>query len=310
LGPTVLVTTVGLVLAAVTFTGGDAAAANVATVSVTPSSVASDHPSTITLSGSGFQSIPNGFGGIYVLFGTASGNWRPSQGGINGTNYNYVPDSQTTSNAGYQKFVSFPGGATAAEANGGLIAADGSWHTTLLVPGATFTSTSGAAINCRQVQCGVITIGAHGVINGANETFTPMAFAAAPTAAAPPPAPATSVVVKPTTVRPTAAKANSAAPSAAPAQNSANSASSPAAGSAPVAAVASSTTPTEGGVDGLVISNPTSSSGQPALRPAAATSKSHTNPGWWIALLTGAVLLAAAIITFLLRRHSRIGRTT
>jgi len=69
------------------------------------------HMTTLRLSGSGFQSIKGGFGGIYVLLGTVSGNWRPSAHGKG--QLLYVPDSQTKSNAGYQKFVAFPGDSTA-----------------------------------------------------------------------------------------------------------------------------------------------------------------------------------------------------
>jgi hypothetical protein len=142
------------------------------------------HASTLKLTGSGFQSIAGGFGGIYVLFGwvsdPASGAWKPSQGGTTGTSYRYIPDVQDRDNAGYEKFVAFPGSETAASANGGLISADGSWSTTLNVPGPTFQSTdaNGAVIttDCRRVTCGVITIGAHGVVNPTNETFTPVEF--------------------------------------------------------------------------------------------------------------------------------------
>ncbi|GAA1751900.1 hypothetical protein [Aeromicrobium alkaliterrae] len=132
----------------------------------------------LTLSGSGFQSIQGGHGGVYVFFGTVSGGWKPSAGGQTGKDYFYVPDSESADNQGFQKFVAFPGSDTGAAANGGLIAADGTWSTTLTVPGAKFQSVdrSGAVkeVDCTQVQCGIITIGAHGVTNGTNESFTPV----------------------------------------------------------------------------------------------------------------------------------------
>ena len=81
------------------------------------------YETSLRLTGSGFQSVRGGFGGIYVLFGTVSGSWRPSAGG--GGSTLYAPDSQTAGNAGYQRFVAFPGSDTAAEANGGTIRADG-----------------------------------------------------------------------------------------------------------------------------------------------------------------------------------------
>ena len=77
------------------------------------------------MSGSGFESIKNGHGGIYVLFGAVKGTWQPSKGGQSGKNYFTVPDSETKSNGGYAKFVTFPGSDTADSANGGEISSDG-----------------------------------------------------------------------------------------------------------------------------------------------------------------------------------------
>ncbi|MQA34460.1 hypothetical protein [Modestobacter roseus] len=137
----------------------------------------------ITVRGTGFQSVAGGFGGIYVLFGWVDdpgGGWRPSQGGQTGADYRYVPDSESADNAGFQRFVAFPGSATAEEANGGVLAADGSWSVQMYVPGPTFSSLDRdgqtVSVDCRQVTCGVLTIGAHGVVNAANETFTPVTF--------------------------------------------------------------------------------------------------------------------------------------
>jgi hypothetical protein len=130
----------------------------------------------LQVSGSGFQSIKNGHGGIYVLFGAVKGTWQPSRGGASGTNYFTVPDSESKDNGGFAKFVTFPGSDTADSANGGQITSDGSWSTTINVPGATFKTLDrggrATTIDCRDVTCGVITIGAHGVTNAKNETFT------------------------------------------------------------------------------------------------------------------------------------------
>lgn len=132
----------------------------------------------LNLRGSGFQSIKNGHGGLYVFFGTVSGNWRPSKGGQTGKDYFYVPDSETKNNKGFQKFVTFPGSDTAGAANGGEIKADGSWSTQIAVPGAVFKAVDrngkSRTIDCRKVTCGIITVGAHGVKNANNETFTPV----------------------------------------------------------------------------------------------------------------------------------------
>jgi hypothetical protein len=133
-------------------------------------SVDPTYATTLKVSGTGFQSIKGGHGGIYVFFGTKV------PGG-----YLYVPDSETKGNQGFQKFVAFPGSDTADSANGGTIAADGTWASSLVVPGATFKAVdrdgTAQTVDCRAVTCGVITIGAHGVKNARNETFTPVSVA-------------------------------------------------------------------------------------------------------------------------------------
>lgn len=139
------------------------------------------YATTVTLRGRGFQSIKNGHGGIYVLFGVVTPNWKPSAGGGSGEEYLTVPDSQAKNNAGYAKFVAFPGSDTAGSANGGTIAADGTWSVRLTVPGGTFSTVDAhqkvVKVDCRTSTCGVITIGAHGVSNANNETFTPVRVA-------------------------------------------------------------------------------------------------------------------------------------
>jgi len=163
-----------------------AEAAPKVSVSGTPKA---DGESTLKLSGSGFQSVEGGFGGIYVLFGwvdDASGGWRPSKGGVTGSNYRYVYDDETKP-AGYQLFVTFPGSSTAYAANGGEVAANGTWSGTIKVPGEKFTtydrSQNETEVDCGEVQCGIITIGAHGVDNANNESFTPVDFSASGAAA-------------------------------------------------------------------------------------------------------------------------------
>lgn len=141
-----------------------------------------DYATNVTVSGSGFQSIKNGFGGVYVLFGWVQGSsWKPSLGGLVGTDFRYVPDSEAKDNAGFQRFVSFPGSDTESAAHA-VMSDDGSWTVDMVIPGASFESLDRAgkvsAVDCLQVTCGIITIGAHGVKNANNETFTPIAFAA------------------------------------------------------------------------------------------------------------------------------------
>ncbi|MFG6475520.1 hypothetical protein ACFXP7_03955 [Microbacterium sp. P06] len=153
--------------------------------------VSADYATEVTVSGTGFQSIQNGFGGVYVLFGwvddASGGSWRPSQGGVVGEDYRYVPDAEAAENNGFQRFLAFAGSSTESSANG-VLAADGSWSIGMVVPGASFESQdrdgNTVSVDCRQVTCGIITIGAHGVKNANNETFTPLSFAAAPAAGA------------------------------------------------------------------------------------------------------------------------------
>ncbi len=170
-----------------------------ARVQVSPAAADPDYATTLTVRGSGFQSVPKGYGGIYVLFGWVDGGaWQPSKGGAAGATYRYVPDKEAKDNRGFQRFVAFPGSDTAASANGGQLSADGSWSTQLVVPGARFRATDRDGrvvdVDCLTVRCGLITVGAHGVVNANNETFTPVTFAVPAKAAAPPaPAPATPV---------------------------------------------------------------------------------------------------------------------
>lgn len=138
----------------------------------------------LTIRGRGFQSVRGGFGGVYLMFGWVDdprgGSWRPSRGGVTGRDYRYIPDSEdTASSQGYLRFIAFPGSSTASEASA-VLSRDGSFSVRLTVPGPTFQSVDRdgkvVAVDCRKVTCGVITIGAHGVKNAANESFTPVRF--------------------------------------------------------------------------------------------------------------------------------------
>jgi hypothetical protein len=169
--------------------------------------VSSEYATEVTVSGSGFQAIQNGFGGVYVLFGWVDdprgGSWRPSAGGVVGADYRYVPDAESSDNAGYQRFLAFAGSQTESSANG-VIGADGSWTVDMVIPGASFESQDRegnvTAVDCLRSTCGIITIGAHGVKNANNETFTPLSFRAAS-------APAVETADAPATSAPAAAGA-------------------------------------------------------------------------------------------------------
>lgn len=162
------------------FIATPATAASRVEVSPVPSA---DGPTTVTLSGSGFQYQPNAPGGVYIFFGTVNdpmtNSWAPSQGGSSGGSYAYSATSGT------QLLAAFEGGSSAGSA-AGTIDANGNWNAQMTIPGSTFTATfgdphsgqdqSGQTINCLEVQCGIITIGAHGLINANNESFTPISF--------------------------------------------------------------------------------------------------------------------------------------
>ncbi|MBL3698284.1 hypothetical protein D3228_01270 [Leucobacter luti] len=156
-----------------------------ARVDVSPAPSA-DAATTVALSGSGFQYQPNAPGGVYVFFGAvadpATNSWSPSQGGKSGETFAYAGTD------GSRLLVAFAGGSSSGEANG-VIDANGAWSAQLTIPGARFTASfgnphegaqgAGQEIDCLQVQCGIITIGAHGLVNANNESFTPVSFAAA-----------------------------------------------------------------------------------------------------------------------------------
>ncbi|MDO9456737.1 hypothetical protein [Nocardioides sp.] len=161
----------------------------------------------LTIEGDGFQVVRGGFGGVYVLFGwvkdPGGGAWRPSRGGLTGRDYQYIPDAESTEDSkGYLRFVAFPGGSTAGEA-AAVLSPSGGFTVDMTVPGPVFQSVDRdgevAEVDCRTVTCGVITIGAHGVKNARNETFTPVRFASVYDAA-----PATAPTTTPTTAAPTA----------------------------------------------------------------------------------------------------------
>ncbi|WP_167005293.1 hypothetical protein [Mumia sp. ZJ430] len=200
-------------MVALTAAPAHAAARITVTSSGGKATAATDGATTLTVKGRGFQSIEGGAGGIYVAFGWVSDptgdSWKPSQGGATGDDYRYVPDSESADNAGHQRFLAFPGSDTASSANGTL-SASGGFTTTLSVPGARFSSVdrSGKAVevDCTEVTCGVLTIGAHGIKSPRNETFTPVRFAASsgstvtqPSAGAAVPADAAPTAATPTT---------------------------------------------------------------------------------------------------------------
>ena len=74
----------------------------------------------------------------------AGGGWRPSRGGVTGRDYRYVPDSESEANAGYLRFVAFPGSSTAGEAQA-VMSGNGSFTVQLTVPGPVFDASTAMA---------------------------------------------------------------------------------------------------------------------------------------------------------------------
>jgi hypothetical protein len=130
----------------------------------------------LALTGSGFTKGSNG-SGLYALYGYVAR--YPSQGGAAGDGYDYVPGGGSSGQEG-QLFVTWPDNAsTGAAANATF---DGTtsagFSATGIRAAASFTGQSGATVDCLDgsVQCGVITIGAHGGRDAGLETFTPVFF--------------------------------------------------------------------------------------------------------------------------------------
>ena len=134
----------------------------------------------LTLEGENYATATksgNVFGGAYLLFGVIDlqdeadeGSWAPSQRGVSGVNYDYAPDAGV-----YQSLINYPGNNT--EPGLDFMDENGNFSTTLTIPGAQFTSQAGEEIDCFEMQCGVITVGAHGQQSPGVEVFTPVEFA-------------------------------------------------------------------------------------------------------------------------------------
>ena len=101
-----------------------------------------------------------------------------------------VAAARATTASGRVRLVSFtPGGISGGDTPFHMDD-NGNWSTTLTVEGSTYTfvdPTTGQpkTVNCQQTQCGVFTIGAHGIASATNERFVPISFAGAPTVAPP-----------------------------------------------------------------------------------------------------------------------------
>jgi len=133
------------------------------------------------------------FGGIYVFFGWVApgGQWGPSKKSSNSTNglfgssYSYPGEgggAETRDDGtGVVRLVSFTQGGESGAATDFHMDGSGNWSTNIVVRGATYSFVNvmtgeQSSVDCRLVQCGVFTIGAHGKSSGTNELFTPITF--------------------------------------------------------------------------------------------------------------------------------------
>lgn len=126
-------------------------------VSVSPASgLDPAKATTLNVSGSGFDAQANGGVGIYLAFGAKASDYATNAGGFL-----------------IAKWVHL--GATVSSGQAPMTA-DGAFTTTLPGITAKYTDGSGKVVNCLVTQCYVVTIGAHGMVNGSQETFTPVNF--------------------------------------------------------------------------------------------------------------------------------------
>jgi hypothetical protein len=134
-------------------------------------------------------------GGIYVFFGWVDQTkkaWGPSARNINNTDGNFgrtylYPgeggSGETREGQSGTSFVSFTASGESGSATEYHMDSNGNWTAPVEVPGAVFTTQvpggGTKTTDCRQVTCGIFTIGAHGKASATNEKFTPLRFAGA-----------------------------------------------------------------------------------------------------------------------------------
>ena len=243
-------------------------------ISVSPASIRADQTATVTVTGSRYLVPPHVcgsslFGGVYLFFGWVApgGTWGPSHrigatwNGYFGHTYHYPGDSggadTRDDGSGTIRLVSFtPGGTSGSETPFHMDAA-GNWSTTLTIRGATYSyaftdpttqASETRSVDCRFVQCGLFTIGAHGLSSGSNEQFAPITFTAPPPGVTVPPPTAppsrSAPSVAPSGATPTTAKKTT-APNAAtkPGANAGAPATTIPSTTAPVAVAGESTVP-------------------------------------------------------------------
>jgi hypothetical protein len=129
-------------------------------VNATPSTGANPAGQTFQVSGSGFSATANGGLGVYVAFGPDPA-LHPSDW------FNNISHYQTA------VWVHPGGTGTATNKN---MNANGTFSFTLTnADGSPLTATYGST-NCRQIQCGIVTMAAHGSTDRSQDSFRPISF--------------------------------------------------------------------------------------------------------------------------------------
>lgn len=194
----VLVGTTGTAAAAPSQTQCGNTAAN-PSISVDRSTIGVDETAVVTVTGRSYLLPPHVcgtdvFGGIYLFFGWVQpgGQWGPSfksstsTQGLFGTTYSYPGEgggAETRDDGtGTVRLISFTAGGESGTSTPFHMDGQGNWQSNLTVRGSTYSFTdlrTGASqrVDCKVVQCGVYTIGAHGKASRTNERFVPINFA-------------------------------------------------------------------------------------------------------------------------------------
>ncbi len=168
------------------------------TLTVDRPTIGVDETAVVTVTGSSYLLPPHVcgtevFGGIYLFFGWVQpgGVWGPSNKsstssqGLFGTTYSYPGEgggAETRDDGtGTVRLVSFTPGGESGTSTPFHMDGAGNWRADLTVRGATYSfidlrTGERASVDCTIVQCGVLTIGAHGKASRTNELFTPIDF--------------------------------------------------------------------------------------------------------------------------------------
>lgn len=171
------------------------------TLSVDRTTLPSNAASTVNVSGSRFLTGPyrcgsGKYGGIYVFFGWVEpgGQWGPSHRGSTtrrgqfGTSYSYPGEGGGAEvrddGSGTIRLVSFTTEGASGSETTFHMDGSGNWAAPITIRGPVYSwndVVTGAAnsVDCRVVQCGIYTVGAHGIASQTNEVFTPITFTGA-----------------------------------------------------------------------------------------------------------------------------------